>query len=86
MLNVKETEGCLRISLAFQIFNLSKPTKYMMHQQVSFNRCTLCPHTEFMCLVFIWDKTATCATYIVNWLVFITEMKCLQRGKDWVFK
>jgi len=27
----------------------------------------------------------TCATYSINWLVFITEMKCLQRGTDWVF-
>ena len=28
-----------------------------------------------MCFVFIWEQTATCATYIINWLVFITEMK-----------
>jgi hypothetical protein len=28
-----------------------------------------------MCFVFIWEQTATCATYILNWLVFITEMK-----------
>ena len=28
-----------------------------------------------MCFVFIWGKTATCATYIINWLVLITEMK-----------
>ena len=28
-----------------------------------------------MCFVFIWEQTATCATYIINWLVFTTEMK-----------
>ena len=28
-----------------------------------------------MCFVFIWEQTATCATYIINWLVVITEMK-----------
>ena len=28
-----------------------------------------------MCFVFTWEQTATCATYSVNWLVFITEMK-----------
>ena len=28
-----------------------------------------------MCFVFIWGQTATCATYSINWLVFITEMK-----------
>jgi len=27
-----------------------------------------------MCFVFIWEQTATCATYSINWLVFITEM------------
>jgi len=32
-------------------------------------------HTVFMCFVFISEKTATCATYSINWLVFITEMK-----------
>jgi hypothetical protein len=28
-----------------------------------------------MCFVFIWEQTATCATYSINWLVFIAEMK-----------
>ena len=28
-----------------------------------------------MCFVFIWEQTATCATYSINWLVFITETK-----------
>ena len=28
-----------------------------------------------MCFVFIWEQTATCATYSINWLVFITELK-----------
>ena len=32
-------------------------------------------HTVLMCFVFIWEQTATCATYSINWLVFITEMK-----------
>ena len=28
-----------------------------------------------MCFVFNWEQTATCATYSLTWLVFITEMK-----------
>jgi len=32
-------------------------------------------HIVFMCFVFIWEQTATCATYSINWLVFITEIK-----------
>jgi hypothetical protein len=39
-----------------------------------------------MCFVFIWEQTASCSTYSISWLVFITEMKCLLRGTDWVFK
>ena len=29
----------------------------------------------YLCFVSIWEQTATCATYSINWLVFITEMK-----------
>ena len=25
--------------------------------------------------VFIWEQTATCATYNINWLVFVTKIK-----------
>ena len=32
-------------------------------------------HTLFMCFVLIWEQAATCATYTINWLVFIIEMK-----------
>ena len=32
-------------------------------------------HTVFMCFVFTSEQTATCFTYSINWLVFITEMK-----------
>jgi hypothetical protein len=28
-----------------------------------------------MCFVFIWEQTATCATYSINWLVFITKFE-----------
>ena len=30
-----------------------------------------------MCFIFIWEQTATCATYSINWLVFIAEMKSI---------
>jgi hypothetical protein len=58
-----------------QYINLLKPTGYVMNQQVEqFNNCTLC-HTLFMCFVYAWEQTATCATYIKNYLVFITELE-----------
>jgi hypothetical protein len=36
---------------------------------------TFCTHGVFVCFVFILEQTATCATYSINWLVFITEVK-----------
>jgi len=43
--------------------------------RLTFNNCTLCPHSVFSCFVFIWEQTVTCATYIINGLAFITEKK-----------
>jgi len=46
-----------------------------MHQQFNIQQLyTL--STLYLCVfVFIWEQTATWATYSINWLVFITEMK-----------
>jgi len=55
--------------------SLNKPTGYVMHHQLNIQQLYALPHTVFMCFVFIWEQTATCATYSINWLVFITEMK-----------
>ena len=46
-----------------------------MHQPVWHSTTVRSAHTVFMCFVFIWEQTATCATYSINWSVFITEMK-----------
>ena len=32
-----------------------------------------------ICYVFTWEQTATCTTYSINWLVFITDMKSAVR-------
>jgi len=56
--------------------NLLKPTGHVMyHQQVWHSTNVRSAHTVFMCFVFIWEQTATCATYNINWLVFVTKMK-----------
>jgi hypothetical protein len=60
-----------------KVVNLLKPTGYVMHQQIKHSTILRSAHTVFtcVCFVFISEQTATCATYIVNCLVFITEMK-----------
>ena len=34
---------------------------------------TFCPHSVFMCFVWIWEQTAIISLYSINWLVCITE-------------
>ena len=55
----------------WSLFNLLKPTGYVMHHQCNIRSA----HNVFMCFVFIWEQTANCTTYSLNWLVFITDMK-----------
>ena len=59
----------------YSFLNVLKPTGHVMHQQFDIQQLYALPHTVFMCFVFIREQTATCATYSLNWLVFITEMK-----------
>ena len=44
---------------------------------LTFRNYTFCPHSVFTCFVWIWEQTATCATYSINWLVFISETMCV---------
>ena len=36
-----------------------------------------CPHSVFMCFVWIWEQTTVISLYCINWLVFITETECV---------
>ena len=38
---------------------------------------TFCPHSVFMCFVWIWEQTAIISLYNINWLVCITETECV---------
>ena len=44
---------------------------------LTFSNSTFCPHSVFMCFVWIWEQTAIISLYNVNWLVFITETECV---------
>jgi len=63
------------INSNFSVIKQLKSTGHVMHQHVLTSRNFTFCHTEFVCFVFIWEQTATCATYSINWLVFITEIK-----------
>ena len=95
----EQTATCATYSINWLVFITEKKSVYYAVWTGSLNKAVCASslkvniattvrsaHTVFMCFVFIWEQTATCATYSINWLVFITEMKCLQRGTDWIFK
>ena len=95
----EQTATCATYSINWLVFITEMKSVYSAVRTGSLNKAVFASsvkvniattvrsaHTVFMCFVFIWEQTATCATYSINWLVFITEMKCLRRGMDWVFK
>ena len=38
-----------------------------------------CPHSVFMCFVWIWKQTAIISLYSINWLVFIRDFLKVSR-------
>ena len=53
---------------------------------LKFITSTFCPHSVFMCFVWIWEQTAIISLYSINWLVFITETECLLRGTFYILR
>jgi hypothetical protein len=51
------------------------PPQLLVYQHSQILRSA--PHNVFMCFVRISEQTATCATYSINWLVFITKTECV---------
>ena len=46
----------------------------MMHQQFNIQQLYVLP-TLYLCVLYLSENKQTCATYSINWLLFITEMK-----------
>ena len=44
---------------------------------LTFTNSAFCPHSVFMCFVWIWEQTAIISLYSINWLVCITETECV---------
>jgi len=44
---------------------------------LTFNNSRFCPHSVFMCFVWIWEQTAIISLYNIKWLVYITETDCV---------
>jgi hypothetical protein len=44
---------------------------------LTFSSSTFCPHSVFMCFVWISEQTAIISLYSINWLVCINETECV---------
>jgi hypothetical protein len=44
---------------------------------LTFNNSTFCPHSVFVCFVWIWEQTAIISLYNIIWLIFITDTECV---------
>jgi hypothetical protein len=44
---------------------------------LTLNNSTFCPHSVFMCFVWISEQRAIISMYSINWLVRITETQCV---------
>jgi hypothetical protein len=55
------------------IDSLNPNDHYMYRTVVTICTATFCPHSVFMCFVWILEQTAFISLYSINWLVCITE-------------
>jgi hypothetical protein len=69
----------------YAVVSLLQPSGNYMYHQINQKNSTFCPHSVFMCFVWIWEHTAIISLYSINWLVFIIEKECLLHGMDWNF-
>ena len=44
---------------------------------LTFNNSTFCPHSVFICFVWISEQTAIISLSSINWLVSVTETECV---------
>ena len=56
---------------------LYSPVVTICTTSLTFNNSTFCPHSVFMCFMWISEQTAIISLYNINWLVFITETECV---------
>ena len=63
--------------MILQFLTLQSPMVTICTTSLTFNNSTFCPHSVFMCFVWIWEQTAIISMYSINLLVFINETECV---------
>ena len=68
------------------VFNLIKPTCYVMHQQFNIQQLYVLPNRINVFCIYLRTNSGLC--HLQHKLIgfYNPDEKCLQRGTDWVFK
>ena len=61
------------ITITAALPTLYSPVITICTASLTFSNSTFCPHSVFMCFVWISEQTAIISLYNINWLVCITE-------------
>ena len=69
--------GYVICRLAYRQHCVCVPVVTICTTGLTFMNSTFCPHSVFMCFVWIWEQTAIISLYSIDWLVFITETECV---------
>jgi hypothetical protein len=64
--------GCLANINLSDLF-IESPLVTICTASLTLHNSTFCPHSVFMCFVWIWEQTAIISLYSIDWLVFITQ-------------
>ena len=65
-----------KVKLRCFISPLNPSGQYIYRKGKHYNS-TFCPHSVFMCFVWIWEQTAIISLYSINWPVCVTETECV---------
>jgi len=60
---------------ATRVLNYLNPTAYNTYHQVQFSNILHADYIAYMCFVWLSERTVIFALYIINWLVFVTEVE-----------
>jgi hypothetical protein len=67
----------LHTPIMLRILALYSPAVTICTASWTFTKSTFCPHSVFMCFVWISEQTAIISLYSINWLVFVTETRSI---------
>jgi hypothetical protein len=70
---------CVYCAVRTGSLTIQTPSQWLLFvtRCLPFTSSTFCPHSVFMCFVWISEQTAIISRYSINWLAFITETECV---------